>query len=84
LTDPINIHLLLSRRQHNDPNRVDSVATTSLDLFLKANWFGLVIKNLLHIVDISAECFKSLLKRICSLDTSAFSALEFIDDYYAI
>ena len=33
---------------------------------------------------ISADCLDVCLKRICSLDTSAFSALEFLDDNHAI
>ena len=33
---------------------------------------------------ISADCFRRLLKRICSLDTSAFSAFEVLDDNCAI
>ena len=33
---------------------------------------------------ISADCSDVCLKRICSLDTSAFSSIEFLDDNHAI
>ena len=35
---------------------------------------------IIHVTDLSDVC----LKRICSLDTSAFGALEVLDDYCAI
>jgi len=33
---------------------------------------------------VSTDCFRRLLKRTCSLDTSAFSALEVLDDNRAL